>query len=488
MATNSKKPIFGLSTPRIQSNPVKGRSLGPLVSDLADHIGIPFMPWQRHVMDDALKVDANNNWIRTTTGILVARQSGKSHLVRMRVLAGLYLFGDAQAYGIAQNRRLSIDHLWKIVDMADSVAWMRKRIKRISRTNGSESIEVWCHHYPNECEGPCNRVRKFGVLAATADGARGASADFLWVDELREIQESVWSAAAPITRARPNPSTWVSSNAGDLTSTVLNDLRNRALANDNPRLGWYEWSAEPGCRIDDVKAWQQANPALGHTVQIQSLQDSVARDHPDTVRTELLCQWILALDSPWNMDEFDAGTDRTLVLDSSGVPTWAGLDLVFNRTEAFLVTAQEVDGKLRVFLHQWKKDGPINDRELASDIATIARQYKIRQIAFDPNTGGFIAPLLQKAGIRMESTPWSSAYFATLCDVTMSSMNAGRILHTGQVELRTHLAACARRPASDGGWRIARRASQTPISAAVAMVLAVGHAEAPRTAVVSAVV
>lgn len=445
------------------------------------------MPWQKHVMDDALTIDENNNFIRTTAGIIVARQNGKSHLVRMRILAGLFIFGESKIYGIAQNRRLSIEHLHEIVHMARSLEWMRKRIKHVSSVNGSEYIEIWCEHYPEDCRVPCSRVRKYGILAATARGSRGASADFLWIDELREIQEPVWSAASPITRARKNSSTWVSSNAGDLTSTVLNDLRNRALADDNPRLGWYEWSAKPDCRINDRSAWQDANPALGHRIDIKNLEDSVARDKPDVVRTELLCQWVEALDSPWNFEQFDAGTDRTLVLDSSGIPTWAGLDLTFNRTEAFLVTAQEVEGKLRVFLHQWKKDGPIDGRELASEIAVLARQYKIRQIAFDPNTGGFVAPLLQKAGIRMESTSWSSAYFATLCDVTMSSMNAGRILHTGQIELRTHLAACARRPASDGGWRIARRASTAPISAAVALVLAVGHAEAPRTQVVSAV-
>jgi len=64
-------------------------------------------------------------------------------------------------------------------------------------------------------------------------------------------------------------------------------------------------------------------------------------------------------------------------------------------------------------------------------------------------------------------------------------MNSERLKHPGQSELRDHLVACARRPASDGGWRIARRASQSPISAAVALVLAVGHAEVPRTQIVT---
>jgi phage terminase large subunit-like protein len=450
-------------------------------------MGKPLLPWQKNVLNDALTIDKDGKWKRSTCGVLAARQNGKSQLIRMRCIAGLFIFGEEFQYMITQNRRLSIDHLNEIVKLIESVEWMKKRIKRVSRTNGSEAIEIWCNHYPAQCEPGCNRVRKLGILAATTDGPRGASADFLWIDELREIPEMVWAAAAPTTRARPNAQTFISSNAGDANSTVLNDIRNKALANKSPRLGWYEWSAEPFCRIDDEIEIARANPSLGYLVTWESLEDSIERDNMDTIRTELLCQWVSALDSPWNLDAFDAGTNKAIVMDPN-LPTWMGLDLVFNRTEAYLVTVQEKDESLNVFLHKWVKDSPINDKELASEIAVLARQYRARQVAYDPNTAGFIAPHLQRAGIRMEATPWSSAYFSTLCDITMSSMNIGRMVHLGQPELRQHLSACARRPASDGGWRIARRASTNPISAAVALVLAIGHAESPRQKISATVV
>ena len=80
---------------------------------------------------------------------------------------------------ITQNRRLSIDHLNEIIKLIERVDWMKKRIKRVSRTNGSEAIEIWCEHYPASCPVKCKRVRKLGILAATTDGPRGASADFL---------------------------------------------------------------------------------------------------------------------------------------------------------------------------------------------------------------------------------------------------------------------------------------------------------------------
>lgn len=436
-------------------------------------------------MDQALVIGPDGKWIRTTCGVLVARQNGKTHLMRMRILAGLFIFGEAQAYGMAQNRRLSLDTLWKVVDIIESTPWMAKRIKKVSRTNGNEGIEVWCEHAPEPCPKGCIRVRRYHILAATSDGARGASADLLYIDELREIGEAVWAAAAPTTRARPNAQTWVTSNAGTADSTVLNDLRSRAIADKSSRLGWWEWSAEPHCKIDDVSAWQAANPALGYTVQIESLEDSVARDNPDNVRTELLCQWVDALDSPWNLAHFDAGLDRKLVMDPD-LPTFMAFDLDFNRTSCYLVSAQIADDGLRVFSHAWERDEPLSELELAGEIASVVRRYKTRSVAYDPRAGEHVAARLKQVGIHTDPTPWSGTVFPTLCDITMTAMQAKRLHHVGQPELRAQLAACSRRPASDGGWRIARRQSGS-IPAAVAMVMAVGHAEMPKTVVTIAV-
>ena len=439
------------------------------------------MPWQEYVLNQALVLNKSGAFEKTTCGVLVARQSGKTHLVRLRILAGLYIFGEAQIYGMAQNRRLSLDTLWQVLELAESTPWLSRRIKRVIRTNGNEAIHIYCHHYPKSCPTKCVRIRKYGILAATTDGARGASANLLYVDELREISEPVWAAAGPIVRAKKGAQTWITSNAGTAESTVLNDLRDRALKNKSPRLGWWEWSAEPNCKITDRNAWIAANPALGHTVQIESLEDSVARDNPDNVRTELLCQWISTLDSPFNLENYDKGIDRTLTMDPLA-PTFWGLDLDFNRQNAYLVGAQVMGDSVNVFAYSWLSDEPINELELAGDIAKIARQFKTKHIAYDPRAADHVAGHLKRTGLRLEPTAWSGALFPTLCDITMSSINQERIKHPGQNEVRDQLALCSRRPASDGGWRIARKTSGS-IPAAVAFVLAVGHAEIPKTLV-----
>jgi len=432
-------------------------------------------------MDDALVIDDAGKFQRSTCGILVARQNGKTHMMRMRILAGLYVFGEGSIVAMAQNRQLALDTFKQVVDMAESLSWMRKRIKRVSRTNGQEELEIYCHHYPKECNGKCKRIRKYGIRAATSEGPRGATADLLYVDELREIKQDAWTAATPLTRATSGQ-TWITSNAGDGSSTVLNELRQRALLMESTRLGWYEWSAPPNARTDDVKAWQAANPAMGHTISLDALQDAAARDSEDAIRTEMLCQWVESIDSPWNLMNWALGADNSLELES-GYETYMGLDLNFTRTEAYLVSVQVREEKLAVFLTRWQKDGGLNDQELAGDIAHLARTYSIRALAFDPKTAGHIAPHLAKVGIPVAPTPWASTAFSTYCDLTLSSMNSNRIIHPNQDTMHSHLIACARRPSSDGGWRIARKAAVQDISAAVAMVMAIGHAATPKASV-----
>ena len=408
--------------------------------------------------------------------------------MRLRILAGLFIFGEKSIIAMAQNRQLALDTFKQVVDLAESKDYLRKRIKRVSRTNGQEELEVYCHHYPKDCtDKHCNRIRKYGIRAATSEGSRGASADLLYVDELREISTEAWTAATPITRSRKNSQIWVTTNAGDASSEVLNDLRARALLFESPRLGWYEWSAEPNARVDDVKAWQAANPGLGYITSLEALQDAASRDTPDAVKTEMLCMWVSSISSPFPEEMWAKSLEPDLKLQPE-LESYMGLDLNFMRTDAFLITVQRHPDKLAVFLTHWNNPEGLNDQALIGDLAELARKYRPRAFAFDPKTAGHIAPQLARIGIPVAPITWASTQFSIFCDYTLSAMTAGRLAHVGQDLLDRHIHATARRPSSDGGWRIARQASVQDIGAAVALVMAVGHAEAPQAQVSVSVV
>ena len=243
----------GSTKPRLSNAPVKGKSRIDEVLKWMEGLkseGEPMklLPWQEHVLTDMLKVDKDDRWIRKTNLLLIARQNGKTHLARIRILAGLFIFGERSIVAMSSNRGMALDTFRKVCDVIEENDALSAQVKQIRVANGQESVEL------------LNGAR-YEIVAATRDGSRGKTADLLFVDELREISDEAWTAAKPITRARPNSQIFLTSNAGDAFSTVLNDLRTRALSYPPKSLGYWEYSADDFSKITDKEAWYQANPA-----------------------------------------------------------------------------------------------------------------------------------------------------------------------------------------------------------------------------------
>ena len=262
-------------------------------------------------------------------------------------------------------------------------------------------------------------------------------------------------------------------------STVLNDFRQRALSGVDPSMLWMEWSSDPTLRLDDPKALVQCTPALGHTMTYEGLISDMATSSHDAVMTEIHCRYVDALDSPWPPGSFDRCLDDKLAL-GPGPVTWLAVDVTPDRKRADLVGAQLLDdGRIAIgLIESWISDTAVDEMKIAGDVAKWARTYHARIVAYDKWAASSIASRLASVGIPVSDT--SGAVFAQACDETLAAMNTGRLAHAGQQELTNQVMACAKKPAADGGWRIIRRESRTAISAAVAMVMVVHHANAPQ--------
>lgn len=433
-------------------------------------MGIPLLPFQVEVLSDALQHDEDGNFVHKTCGLIIARQNGKSHMMRMRLLFGMYVWGEKWLC-IAQNRKLAHEQLDEACKIVENTPWLREQVKRISRVNGDEYIEL-------------KNGGKWSIAAATRDGARGFTAN-LWVDELRDITPAAWKAATPITRAVPNSQIWVTSNAGDAHSTVLNDIRESALRMKDSQLSWYEWSADPSLGIKDKRGWYQANPALGHLIDESDLSLALSMHTPEEFMTESLCRWVDAIESPWPMGAWSACEDKKLEL-SPDAPTWFGFDVTPSRKRADLVGCQILDdGRIAVGLLQtWKSDTAIDEATIIPDIGQWVKTYRPRVMAFDRWTGSGVAQGLAAVGVPVGDV--SGANFVQACDQFLMAMNGKRLAHTSQIDLNLHVNACARKPAADGGWRVVRKHSSNDISAAIAAIMCVYHALAPQqTAVIA---
>jgi phage terminase large subunit-like protein len=462
----AKAQLVGKTEPRLHTKyaddlPSRGQEL----IDLAIKLGEPLMPWQELVAIESMRVKDDERWAFPQIGVLVARQQGKSHLMRLRILWG-FLNGEKLQILSAHKLAVSLEHFNQLVDLIEQHDWLMAQMKKIRRTNGQEEIQF------------LNNAR-FKVVANNAAGRGYAGASSIFLDELREHRDySAWSAITKTQLAAKNPQLFAFSNAGDATSMVLNELRDRGLATIQgvkDSLLWLEWSAPPNCKITiEDAAW--ANPAMGRTVHVDNIKATF--NEPEAViRTEIFCLWVDTLQSPWSPNAWNQCANPDLVVEP-GQQTYLAFDVTPRRNQASLVASQIIDGKIALGLVQtFDSDTALDDLTIANAVADWARAYDVTEIAYSKNTGQAVAARLASAGIM--TTAIDGRAFAMACDQMLSAMEHHRLIHKDEVTFNKHVSACARIPFAEGGWLIGRRASNANVTGAVAAAMAISLASKP---------
>ena len=461
-----KKPLVGAVKPRICTPFLKGASKIDEVAELAEKIGQPLLDWQRLVLEDMLRIDAKGDFRRKTMGLLIARQNGKTHLARMLILAHLFLWDSKMVIGMSSNRNMALDTFRQVANAIMDNDFLKDQVKQIRYANGQESITTL-------------KGNRYQIVAATRDGSRGLTANFLFIDELREISEEGWKAARPTTRATGGQ-TLVCSNAGDAYSVVLNDLRERALSYPSPTLGWYEYSAPPHCKVDDRNAWAMANPSLGKLIDEETLEEAVATNPIPNTRTEMLCQWVDSMTSPFTTQMVTDTSDSNLQITPGGNIVFA-IDVSPSKRSGALLAGKlnQATGKIELGLMQlWTSDVAIDDLKMAADVHAWAQKFKPRVIMYDKYATASIAQRLQQSGQKLEDCSGQSFYQA--CGEILDAFVNVRLVHSGQKELTESWFSVGAKT-NDAGWRIVRRKSAGDVTSAICSAMIVHYLTKPQS-------
>jgi hypothetical protein len=308
--------IQGIETPRIFTPP--RRELTPetthgfaCIAFAEDVLGVTLFPWQRFLLLHALELDEDGLYRFRTVVCEVARQNGKTLVMLILALWHIYALDSRMVIGTAQDLTRSEKSWAEAVEWAmenDELAPLIEDVKR-----GHPKVLTLI----TGCE--------YRVAAASRRGGRGFTGDLILLDELREHQSwDSWASVTNTMNARPKAQAWAFSNAGDSLSVVLRYLR--ALAHrdlgwpdgdadaevlgeveegaelgDNA-LGWYEWSAPPNARRDDMAAIAQANPAKDHTeitpncITERALIAARRTSPPHVYDMECMCRFVALAD------------------------------------------------------------------------------------------------------------------------------------------------------------------------------------------------
>jgi hypothetical protein len=463
--TEAVIPVFGVQTPRIHTPLNDLPSRGGELIDLASSLGIDLMDWQKFALIHTHKVKPDGRWATPVNTIVVARQNGKSFLQLIRILGGLFLWDENLQIGSAHRLSTSLEQFRAMVQIIEKNDSLAKQVKKIRWQHGGEEIETLTG----------NRF----IVRAGGSAARGVSRpSTIHLDELREMTDIESFASLRYTlMAATNPMVMAYTNAGDSSSVVLNQFRDRALASIagvQDDIGYFEWSA-PTDEIS-VENARHSNPSMGTLIHADNIK-SVLNDPADVVMTEVLCRWVIAINSAVDAASWGNCLDKSADLDIDKL-TWLAIDLSPDRRHASLVGAQKLGNENFVvkLLHTWQNDLQLDDKAIANDLADYARKYPTEYVLYSRKTSAAVAARLAPAGIPIFDM---DGVYPQACDEMLSAINSGRLKHRGQSQLSEEVLAAVQLRRGDGGWVIGRRASQSVVCGAVAVALVTHFATRP---------
>jgi hypothetical protein len=447
--------LMGDPAPRLSSSVPSGVSRGGEAAEWAlEVLGVELLPWQRLVLDRSLVV-VEGRWASRTVGIVVARQNGKTRLMTVRALAGMVLFGERRVLAAAQSKDVAIEAWRDALELAEDAGLP---VHGVRRTNGQETFSI----------GPA----RYKVAASNRKAARGQHADLVVMDEIQVHRDwDGYSALEKTRSAQPSSQMWVIGTEGDEGSIVLDHLASQGrLASDTREptdLAWFEWSAESGLERSDPKAWQQANPALGHLITEDTVRSELRIDPAAIFETERLCRRVVSL-RPWlPAGVWDECADRAASIPDGSSVVFA-LDAGPELRHATVAAGwRRPDG--RVFVEAvdgWDaSSGPVLPRA-TERLAELIDRWDAPTVVVMSRSGAESAAERVTEATETPTIRLSGADLVRAVNGFHEAVVARQVVHRGDAMTNAHVAAVT----SDGVLR--RRSALADIDAAVALVLA----------------
>lgn len=270
-------------------------SHGAAVAATARQLGHDLLGWQRHVCDVALEhVDGQLSYRTVTTS--TPRQQGKSSLL-LALLTWRMLSADGQRLVYMAQNRLSarsklLDSWWPRL----SKSALGSRFK-VTRGMGGESLRS-------------SNGSILTILSDSESSGHGDVLDLVLLDECWSLDARAEQSTRPATMTRRNAHTWMASTAGSEKSVWWRSQieRGRAAAADGVTAGaaHLEWSADPAADPASPETWAACMPALGATVQLETVAADFAAMSASEFRRGFLNLWPDQLGDGWQAFPQDA--------------------------------------------------------------------------------------------------------------------------------------------------------------------------------------
>lgn len=252
-ASDEWPTLTGRQVPHFLLEQDGDHTLGEKALTLAARAGTNSMPWQRAAQLAILAKRPGGLWTHPDCVIICPRQNGKSLILTVRILYGIFVLGENIAY-TAQRWQTAEDiykRTWAMIERRPSLL---RRVVRHTCSQGRGTIEL---------EGGAQVV----FTTRSADAGRGLTKiDLVIYDEAYSLTDGEMSALSPAQLAADDPQTIYASSAVNQDQHpdghVLAALRQRGLDGEDD-MYFAEFMAPEEMDREDEETWRYANPSYG---------------------------------------------------------------------------------------------------------------------------------------------------------------------------------------------------------------------------------
>ncbi len=461
------RPV-GNQRPRVCHVPASDRSAGLDALALCELGGLTLDDWQAWIIGQALGEREDGRWSCFETAIVCSRQNGKSELLVARLLIGLFLLKEKEGIYCSYQFDSALVVFRRLVAAIEDTPAFAKRIKRVNRAHGTESIET-----TDGC--------RVSFRTRTKLGGRGHSCDLLIFDEAHILSEAAHGSLLPMLSARRRAQLWYAATAPEMDSNedalVLAAVRARAIKDENAeRLAYFEWSANVESPEDltpelarDPRVWAEANPALGIRISPDQVERELDAMDPVAFAVERCGagRWPRGDGLPGilNPESWRACEDPDpFALD----PVTLAFDVSPDRAHTAIAASwQGEDGLPRVDVIE-RRDGTAGVPERLAELVT---RHSAQGVISDPaGPAASLLPELERLGV--EVTLVTATQHAQAAGLFFDAVEQRTLRYRRTKALDVAVENAVKRPLGDAGWAWSRKSSRVDISPLVSVTLA----------------
>lgn len=445
--------------------------------------------------------DVYDNPHGTSTAILcMGRKNGKTALIACLVL--VHLVGpEARLNSEITSGARSRKQAAQVYKLASKMVQLSPTLRTLVHIKPSQKALI----------GILSNV-EYEAISAEASTAHGGSPVVAILDEAGQVrgpQDDFVDAITTSQGAHDNPlliviSTQAASDA-DLLSIWIDDAR----TNKDPHTVCHVYEAPAKCKLNDRKAWEAANPALGIFRSLADVEKQAAKamrmpSEENTFRNLILNQ---------RVERFSPFISRTVWDSCSGAigdfgdcEIYAGLDLSARTDLTALLLIGKVDGVWRVKPYFWTPEDGLRERSardrapydvwhrdglirttpgasvdleyVATDLGTILAPLNVKRVAFDRWRMDVLKKELERQSITLPLMPFGQGFkdMSPALDELENALLTKTVAHGGDPVLTMCAAGAVISKDAAGNRKLDKSKTTRRIDGMVALAMAFGAA------------